>query len=159
MKGKKCKKMVGKMVVIAAVLMMGMGLQTAHAGDLFTSAVYAVYSGASQGYAEYYAALGFYYDTPYYSYDAWLYMEDALWYSGEAYYYAGFVGGDWAYYAWLYADEAYWYFYDAEYYAYLAYIYGDYYNSALSVVYGGLGAASIAYAEAYAGIGCYGGYY
>jgi len=159
MKGKKCKSGFGKIIVIAAVLMMGMGLQTAHAGNLFMSAVYATYSGANQGLAEAYTSLALVNNDPSYLYDASVAMDEAWYYSDEAWYYAGLVGGDWAYNAWLYADEAYYYFEDAAYYAYLGYFYIDPFYASLSLVYGGLGALNIAYAEAFAGIGCYGGYY
>ncbi|MFO7600903.1 MAG: hypothetical protein R6X27_13995 [Candidatus Desulfacyla sp.] len=156
---KNCKSRFGKIIVIAAVLMMGMGLQTAHAGNLYTSALNAADSGSYQAYAEAYTSIAFLYGDTEYLYDAAAYMDSALYYADEAYYYAGLVDGDWAYYAWLYADAAYSYFYDAADYLYLGYLYGNISYVLHSLANGGFGAVNIAYAGFFAGVGCYGGYY
>jgi hypothetical protein len=159
MSRKKCRKMVGKMIVIAAVLMMGIGVQTAHAGNLFTSAVNATYAGSNQGLAEVLTAAAFVTDDLSYLYDAAEAMDYAWYYSDEAAYYAYLSSGDLAYYAWLYADEATYYFEYAALYAYYGYLYSDATYALLSLVYGGMKALNIAYAEVFAGVGSNGGSY
>lgn len=158
MAGKNWRRMIGKMAAIAAVLVMGMGTQTVHAGYLFSSAVSATYAGYSQGLSQMSSSSALINDSTATLYEAYLYMLDAESYADDAYYYAGLVSGDWAYYAWVYSDEAWYYFGLAADNAYYAWAYSNPYYTYVSLYYGGAGAYYIAFAEAYAGIGCNGGY-
>ncbi|HEJ82945.1 MAG TPA: hypothetical protein ENO25_00100 [Desulfobacteraceae bacterium] len=156
----RCKKMIGKMALIGIVFGMGIGFNTAHAGNLFDAAVSATYAATSQGDSQMLSTEALFYNSTATLYDAYLYMADAEAYAEDATYYAWLSSGDWwGYYAWTYADEAYYWFGLAADNAYYAWTYGDLYYTYFALYYGGLGSYHNAFAEAYAGIGSYGGDY
>jgi hypothetical protein len=156
----RCKKTIKKMALIGIVFGMGIGFNTAHAGNLFEAAVSATYAVTAQADSQMLSAEALFYNSTATLYDAYLYMAEAEAYADDASYYAWLSSGDWwGYNAWTYAEEAYYYFGLAADYAWEAWTYGYLESTYFALYYGGLGSYYSAFAEAYAGIGSYRGDY
>ena len=133
------KKKFVKIVLIAAILVMGGGINVAHA-NLADSAVSSTNAIRAQGLSQMNSGLALYYNSSSYLYSAYLWMLDARDYADDAWYYAFYTAtGQYAYYAYYFADFAYGYYYDAAYFAYLAYLYTNADYTDLSIYFGGIG--------------------
>ena len=154
------KRMLLKMVLIAAVFVMGVGINVAHAGPLGTSSAAAMMADFYEGASENNFASALYSGSSATLYNAYQYMSEAKTYAANAYTYAaGYASGTYAYYAYTYAIEAYNYFETAETYAYRAYLYRYADDIYIALIYGGAGNLYIAIAGYNAGIGSHGGIY
>lgn len=142
-----------KIVLIAAILVMGSGINVSHA-NLADSAISAAFAIWSQSFSQMDSSLALYYGSTSYLYSAYLNMEDAYWYADDAWYYAYWTAsGTYAYYAYTFAGYARAYYDDASYFAWLAYVYSNSSYTALSLYFGAIGDYYCAAAEIYAAWG------
>ena len=147
------KKKFVKIVLIAAILVMGGGINVAHA-NLADSAVNSTNAIRSQALSQMNSGLALYYDSFSYVYSAYTWMVNAEDYAYWAWYYAFYTAtGTYAYYAYYYASIALDYYDTAAYYAWLAYYYNNRNYTYLALYFGAVGDYYCAVAELYAAWG------
>ena len=151
MERKKLKRIAVTIALIGAFFMFGAGIKKAEAANIDDAAFNAIVAGFYQGAGEQYCALAFYYDDYTYYYDAYVYFDAARANAYNSFLYASYSSVSYAYDAYLAALDAYDYLDSATFYAYDAWYYYDPPDSGnLAVLYGGLAAQYLAYAQYYA---------
>ena len=151
MERKKFKRIIVTIALIGVFLTFGTGIKKAEAANIDDAGFYAIVSGIYQARGEINCALAFYYSDYSYYYEAYVYFDAAMVAAYNSALYASYSSATYAYDAYINALAAFDYLDSATFWAYDAWYYYDPPDSGnFTVLYGGLAAESLAYAQYYA---------